>query len=54
MATLAHPIPEKDDALLTFEDFNEELEYLRCENARLEKQCKIEHLRTPVLGKATH
>ena len=53
-ATLAHPTPEEDDAPPTFENSDEELEYLRREDARLEKQRKIERLRTRVLGKATH
>jgi hypothetical protein len=53
-ATLAHLTPEEDDALPTFKNFDEKFEYLQREDARLEKQHKIEHLRTRVLGKATH
>jgi hypothetical protein len=41
-AMLAHSTPKEDDAPLTFESSNEELEYLQCEDTRLEKQRKIE------------
>jgi hypothetical protein len=45
-ATLAHHTPEEDAAPPTFENSDEELEYLRREDARLEKQREIECLRT--------
>jgi hypothetical protein len=51
--TLGHLTPEEGDAPL-FENSDEEPEYLRREDARLEKQRKIERLRTRVLGKNTH
>ncbi len=38
----------------TFENSDEELEYLQREDAHLEKQREIERLRIRVLGKATH
>jgi hypothetical protein len=43
-ATLRHPIPEEGEAPL-FENSDEELDYLRRKNTRLEKQRKIERLR---------
>jgi hypothetical protein len=52
-ATLGHPTPEEGEAPL-FENSDDELEYLRRKDARLEKQCEIERLRTRVLGKNTH
>ncbi len=53
-ATLAHPTPKKGDAPPTFENFNEELEYLRCKEARLEKQHKLKSLHCVVLSKMMH
>lgn len=34
-ATIAHPTPEEDDALSVLEDFDMELEYLRCKDSHL-------------------
>ncbi len=44
--TLALHTPEEDGALPTFESSDEELEYQRREDARLEKQRKIKDLCT--------
>jgi hypothetical protein len=49
-ATLAHPTPKEDDAPRTLENFDEMLEYLWRKDSCLEKQHKIEHLCTRVLG----
>ncbi len=43
---LAHPTPEEGDAQPHFENFDEEHEYLRREDACLEKQRELERLRT--------
>jgi hypothetical protein len=51
---LGHPTPEEGEAPLLFENSDEELEYLRREAARLEKQREIKRLGTRVLGKNTH
>jgi hypothetical protein len=53
-ATLAQPTPKEDDVHPTFENSDDELEYLQHEDACLEKQRTIECLRTRVLGKAIH
>jgi hypothetical protein len=45
-ATLGHPTPKEGEAPPLFENSDEELEYLRREDARLEKQREIERLRT--------
>jgi hypothetical protein len=52
--TLEHSTHEEDDAPPTFENSDEELEYLWCKDACFEKQHKIEILCTRVLCKATH
>jgi hypothetical protein len=51
--TLRHSTPEEGEAPL-FENSDEELDYLRCVNAHLEKQPKIELLHARVLGKNTN
>ncbi len=50
---LSPPTTEEGEALL-FEDFHEELEYLRRKDACLENQHKIKRLRTQLLGRNTH
>jgi hypothetical protein len=53
-ATLGNPTPEEGDALPAFENSDEELEYWRREDARLEKQRELKRLCNQVLGKTIH
>jgi hypothetical protein len=53
-ATLAYLTPKEDNAPPNFENSEEELKYLRREDAYVEKQHEVEPLRTQVLGKATY
>ncbi len=52
--TQAHSSPKVGDGLPDFNNSDAKLKYLRHDDARLEKQCKVKHQHTRVLDKTPH